>query len=70
MSNNDTKHDDWLSRRERAAYSRGMLVERQASKPKDKAFSDIMLLLGCDANTQFSSVPGMVKKLIDRLAKE
>lgn len=56
--------NDWLSRREAKAYSCGMLAERVAGKAAKKAFSEIMDLLGCDSNTQYSKVPGMVRKLL------
>lgn len=63
------QHDDWLSRREDSAYRRGMLVQRLAGKTHDDAFAEVMRLLGCDGSTQFAKVPGMVKRLLDKLKK-
>lgn len=60
--------DDWLSRREDLAYRRGYHVGVNEGNIRDKALKDIMDLLGCNASTQYSNVPGMVKALMDKLA--
>ncbi len=58
---------DWLSIREDEAYSRGMMVERQANEEKDKALQEVMDLLGCDGNTQYRKVPDILRKILDKL---
>ncbi len=60
--------DDWLSRREDLAYRRGYYVGTSEGDIRDKALKDIMNLLRCDSNIQYSYVPGMVKALMDKLA--
>lgn len=60
-------HSDWLSRREDEAFRRGMSIERQAARAKNEAFSKVMELLGCDSSTPYEKVPGMVRKLLERI---
>lgn len=59
------RNDDWLSRREAVAHNRGIEHQKRTNSAKDDAFDEVMALLGCDGNTQFSKVPDMIRKLLE-----